>query len=80
MCTDARVCFLQAQVDSVKYDQSRSAMSKRIYVVHSRVKFGYRCGAPQACAAKAPLQFLPTSLDNEALGQSNPARGGPAVL
>lgn len=30
------------QVDAVKYDTSKVVMAKRIYVVHSHVKFGYR--------------------------------------
>lgn len=39
------------QVDSVKYDTSKVVMAKRIYVVHSHVKYGYRC------ATENPTKF-----------------------
>lgn len=56
-CADGCLCGapVPKQVDSVKYDQSRAAMSKRIYVVHTRVKFGYRCGVLHTHAARGPL-------------------------
>ena len=31
-----------AQVDAIKYDRSKVVMAKRIYPVHSHVKYGYR--------------------------------------
>ena len=30
------------QVDAIKYDRSKATMAKRIYPVHSHVKYGYR--------------------------------------
>ena len=30
------------QVDATKYDRSKAVMAKRIYPVHSHVKYGYR--------------------------------------
>ena len=30
------------QVDATKYDRSKAVMVKRIYPVHSHVKYGYR--------------------------------------
>ena len=30
------------QVDATKYDRSKAMMAKRIYPVHSHVKYGYR--------------------------------------
>jgi len=33
---------LPLQVDATKYDRSKAVMVKRIYPVHSHVKYGYR--------------------------------------
>ena len=35
----AAVC---AQVDAANYSEARNTMTKRVYVVHSHVKYGYR--------------------------------------
>lgn len=45
------------QVDAIKYDRSKVMMAKRIYPVHSHVKYGYRQG-PAACATCLVMLFF----------------------
>lgn len=39
VCSDVAMIL---QVDATKYDRSKAVMVKRIYPVHSHVKYGYR--------------------------------------
>lgn len=55
------MCWARMQVDAQKYNVSKAIMLKRIYIVHSHVKFGFKYGL----LPPVLLLFLPL---NVALG------------